>query len=203
MPWLKNRIQLRKMSGNQLYPVFLKLDQLQLLIVGGGAVAAEKLHFLHKSSPNAKVTIVAKELNQQTRTLAQELNAVVLEREFTVQDVSGFDLVIAATNDRALNEEIWKAAKSHKILINVADTPDLCDFYMGGIVTRGDLKIAISTNGKSPTFAKRLREFLEDILPEATDDLIQHLHEYRNQVKGNFEEKVKSLNALTQSLIKK
>jgi precorrin-2 dehydrogenase/sirohydrochlorin ferrochelatase len=74
---------------------------------------------------------------------------------------------------------------------------------MGGIVTRGDLKIAISTNGKSPTLAKRIREFLEDILPEETNDLIQNLHTFRKQVKTSFEEKVKTLNDLTASLLKK
>ena len=191
------------MSGNQLYPVFLRLDKLKLLVVGGGAVAEEKLRFLHKSSPNAQVTIVAKELRSDVFAIAELLSAQVFTRPFEDADVIGFDLIIAATNDRLLNEQIWKAAKANSILINVADTPDLCDFYMGGIVTRGDLKIAISTNGKSPTLAKRIREFLEDILPEETDDLIQNLNTFRKHVKTSFEEKVKTLNDLTASLIKK
>jgi precorrin-2 dehydrogenase/sirohydrochlorin ferrochelatase len=190
------------MSGNQLYPVFLRLDKLKLLVVGGGAVAEEKLRFLHKSSPNAQVSIVAKEVRNDVIAIAELLSAQVFTRPFEDVDVKGFDLIIAATNDRALNEQIWKAAKANGILINVADTPDLCDFYMGGIVTRGDLKIAISTNGKSPTLAKRIREFLEDILPEETDDLIQNLNAFRKQVKTSFAEKVKTLNDLTASLIK-
>jgi len=88
-------------------------------------------------------------------------------------------------------------------LINVADTPELCDFYLGSIVTKGDLKIAISTNGKSPTLSKRIREFFEAILPENIDELILNLHDYRNTLKGNFEEKVNKLNEITSSFLKK
>lgn len=189
--------------SNQLYPVFLKMDQLQLLVVGGGAVAAEKLGFLYKSSPNANVTVVAKELNEEVKILCTKLNAVVYVREFEEGDVNGFDLMIAATADKELNRLVWQTAKAKRILINVADTPELCDFYLGGIVTKGDLKIAVSTNGKSPTLAKRIREFLEDVLPDETDALLQNLHEYRSQLKTDFESKVKKLNELTSSLIRK
>jgi len=191
------------MSGNQLYPVFLRLDKLQILVVGGGAVAEEKLRFLHKSSPNALVTIIAKEFRDDVLAIANQLNAKIYSRSFEVDDVKPFDIIIVATNDKDLNQAIWQAAKESNKLINVADTPELCDFYMGGIVTRGDLKIAISTNGKSPTLAKRIREFLEDVLPENTDELIQNLHTFRNQIKASFEDKVKTLNALTVSLIRK
>lgn len=189
------------MSNNQLYPVFMRLDKLQLLVVGGGAVAEEKLRFLQKSSPNAQVTIIAKAIRNEVQVLGNKLNAKVLTRAFEESDVKGFDLIIAATNNKELNKQIWLTAKVNRILINVADTPELCDFYMGGIVTRGDLKIAISTNGKSPTLAKRIREFLEEILPDDTDTLIQNLHTFRKQIKTGFAEKVKTLNDLTASLL--
>ena len=85
--------------------------------------------------------------------------------------------------------------------MNVADTPDLCDFYMGSIVTRGSLKVAISTNGKSPTFAKRFRQVLEEILPHDTDDLLRNLKVIRDRLKGGFEYKVKELNRITSTLV--
>lgn len=191
------------MSGNQLYPIFLKMDRLQLLVVGGGLVATEKLTFLHKSSPNANVTIVAKELNEGAQDVAEKLNAKIIIKAFEKSDVDGFDLIIAATNDRNLNEQVWEIARLKQILINVADMPDLCDFYLGGIVTKGDLKIAISTNGKSPTLAKRIREFLEQVLPDEVDDLIQNLNAYRATLKSSFDEKVKSLNEITSVFNKK
>ena len=87
--------------------------------------------------------------------------------------------------------------------MNVADNPPLCDFYMGSIVTRGDLKVAISTNGKSPTFSKRFRQLLEDILPNETSELLDNLKVFRDQLKGDFEQKVKDLNHLTKTLIER
>jgi precorrin-2 dehydrogenase/sirohydrochlorin ferrochelatase len=108
-------------------------------------------------------------------------------------------LVIAATADKTLNESNLSRSKRKKYLINVADTPELCDFYLGSIVTKGDLKIAISTNGKSPTLSKRIREFFEEMLPENINDLILNLNEYRKTLKGNFEEKVSALNEITKS----
>lgn len=189
-------------QGNQLYPIFLKMDKLQMLVVGGGMVSAEKLGFLHKSSPNANVTIVAIELNSDVEEIAVKLNAKVRMKAFEPSDVDGFDIIIAATNDKELNRQVWEIARLKQILINVADTPDLCDFYLGGIVTKGDLKVAISTNGKSPTMAKRIREFLEDVLPNEMDDLLQNMQAYRSTLKATFEEKVKALNDIT-SVFKK
>jgi len=74
---------------------------------------------------------------------------------------------------------------------------------MGGIVTKGNVKIAISTNGKSPTTAKRLRQFFEDVLPDNIDDLVQNLNEYRKTIKGDFEKKVEVLNEFTKGLVKR
>ena len=127
----------------------------------------------------------------------------ILQREFEAKDIEGKDLVIAATNIRSLNEEVQQLSKKRGVLVNVADTPDLCDFYLGSIVTRGDLKVAISTNGKSPTFAKRFRQFLESFLPQNTGRLLQNLHLYRKELKGDFEYKVSVLNKLTEGLLQK
>jgi siroheme synthase-like protein len=114
----------------------------------------------------------------------------------------GYDLIIIAVNNRNLSEEIYRAAKQAGILANVADTPDLCDFYLGSIVQKGHLKIAISTNGKSPTMAKRLRQWFETILPEELDSLLEKLYKYRNTIKGDFAEKVKRMDALTSEITK-
>ena len=88
-------------------------------------------------------------------------------------------------------------------MVNVADNPPLCDFYMGGIVTKGNLKIAISTNGKSPTLAKRMRQWLEGFLPEETDVLLDKLYKYRKSLKGDFDQKIVAMNALTEKLLEK
>jgi siroheme synthase-like protein len=86
-------------------------------------------------------------------------------------------------------------------LLNVADKSTLCDFYLGGVVTKGDLKLAISTNGKSPVMAKRLRQFFEAELPETLDEVIHELQELRLKLNGSFNKKLERLNALTKELI--
>jgi len=185
---------------NTLYPIFLKTENFQIIIVGGGIVGTEKLSFILKNSPDANITVVAKEISEEIRsTVDRRPSIVLIEKAFEPSDLDNKQLVIAATADKALNESIYRAAKAKTILINVADTPELCDFYLGSIVTKGDLKIAISTNGKSPTLSKRIREFFEDILPDNINELILNLNEYRKTLKGNFEEKVDKLNEITAS----
>ena len=193
-------------TTNPLYPIFLKLHELDLLLVGAGEVGHEKLFFILKNSPGANVTIVAPWISPKIEALlaANPGHKVTFrQRAFEPTDVVGFQLVIAATNDRRLNESVREAAKAWGALVNVADTPDLCDFYLGGVVTKGDLKIAISTNGKSPTFAKRLRQLLEEALPANTPSLLNHLHSLRNKLTGDFTQKVDQLNDLTASLVER
>jgi precorrin-2 dehydrogenase/sirohydrochlorin ferrochelatase len=191
-------------SGNQLFPVFFRLDQLQLLIVGGGNVAMEKLSFLFKNSDNANVKLVALEIKEDIKEIASRYpNLKLIQKAYEASDLEGIDLAIAATSMKELNEQIRKDAKQKKILINVADTPDSCDFYLGSIVKKGDLKIAISTNGKSPTFAKRMRELLEDAIPDNISHVLDDLRQIRDHLKGDLAEKMKKLNEITSVMTKK
>lgn len=192
-------------NRNPLYPIFLKLHTLNMLIVGAGEVGFEKLSFILKSSPDAKITVVAPWVNPEILGLLDSLpnhKVNIIRRKFEANDVDGNDLIIAATNLKELNLEVKKYAKAAGKLINVADTPDECDFYLGSIVTRGNLKVAISTNGKSPTFAKRFRQVLEEILPENTGDLLSNLKVVRDRLKGDFAYKVEKLNEITADLIR-
>lgn len=194
-----------ELKNNPLYPVFFKLDKLKMLIVGAGEVGHEKLHFILKSSPNANIDIVAPWAGEPVKELIDsgKYNLNWHPKEFAPEDINGHDLIVAATNITAVNHAVHKEAKAKSKLINVADTPDLCDFYLGSIVTRGDLKVAISTNGKSPTFAKRFRQLLEEMLPDNTDEILQNLKVIRDQLVGDFDYKVKELNRITKSLIEK
>lgn len=189
---------------NQLYPVFLKLDQLRILLVGAGNVGLEKLHSLLANSPAANITIVAPDVREGVSKLIDKHPSCDIEqREFEASDLDNKDLVILATDDPSLHQSIQVLAKERGVLINVADTPGLCDFYLGSIVQKGNLKIAISTNGKSPTAARRIREVLSEALPHELDEVIENLHKVRNKLNGNFEYKVKRLNAITRVLVDK
>jgi len=188
---------------NHLYPIFLKANQLNILIVGGGHVAEEKLHFLLKSSPDAKVSLVSPEFEKETLELAKRFDVELIEDTYRKTYLKGKHIVIATTNSPEVNMEVYKDCRAQSTLINVADNPPYCDFYMGGIVTKGNVKVAISTNGKSPTVAKRLRQFFEEVIPEDVNDLVNNLNTYRKTIKGNFEKKVQTLNEVTKGLIKK
>ncbi|HYC84667.1 MAG TPA: bifunctional precorrin-2 dehydrogenase/sirohydrochlorin ferrochelatase [Chryseosolibacter sp.] len=183
---------------NNLFPVFLKLEELDTLIVGGGNVALEKVQALLKSSPMATITLVAPEIRNEIRQLSVGNRRLhLVERNFRVRDLQRKDLVILATDNHSLHIRIRTLARKKRVLINVADTPELCDFYLGSIVTKGHIKIGISTNGKSPTIAKRLREYFEEILPDDTSDLLDKMQKIRKTIKGEFREKVRALNEIT------
>lgn len=190
------------MEGNTLFPVFLKLDRLRTLVVGGGAVGLEKLQAILKNSPNARVKLVAIEVKEEIYELARLHPRVhIIRRAFHIADLSGIDILVLATDIWETNLVIKYLAKKKRILTNVADTPELCDFYLGSTVRKGNLKIGISTNGQSPTFAKRFRQVLEEVLPDDTDELLGNLKAIRDSLKGNFGYKVEKLNQYTASLV--
>ena len=191
------------MERNNLYPIFLKTQQLQILIVGGGFVALEKMSFLLKSSPDANVTLIAPFFRDETKEFAQKFHIQMIDDSYNKGYLKNKQIVIATTDNIDVNIQVYQDCKSKNILVNVADNPPFCDFYMGGIVTKGNVKIAISTNGKSPTTAKRLRQFFEEVIPEEIDDLVKNINEYRKTIKGNFEEKVEKLNEFTKILVEK
>jgi precorrin-2 dehydrogenase/sirohydrochlorin ferrochelatase len=189
---------------NELYPVFLKVHQLETLLVGAGFVGLEKLTFLLKSSPHATVTVVSVEISDEIREIARDNPRIrLIQDAYHPRYLEQKHMVIAATNFPEVNKMIYKDAKERYLLVNVADTPEYCDFYLGGIVTKGNVKIAISTNGKSPTTAKRLRQLLEETIPEDINEMVENINKYRDTLKGDFEYKVEALNKLTEGLIKK
>ncbi|RYY14334.1 MAG: bifunctional precorrin-2 dehydrogenase/sirohydrochlorin ferrochelatase [Cytophagaceae bacterium] len=186
---------------NPLFPAFLKLENLRVLLVGGGNVGLEKLTAILRNSPNTAVTVVSLSFLTELRALAARYPRVQLvQRGYAEADLDSHDIVFAATDDPALHRVIKAAARQRRLLVNVADTPDLCDFYLSSVVVKGQLKVAVSTNGKSPTVGKRLRAVLEDTLPEELDDMLAQMTVIRNRLAGDFAAKVKSLNAVTAEL---
>jgi precorrin-2 dehydrogenase/sirohydrochlorin ferrochelatase len=189
------------MERNELYPIFLKMHQVNMLIVGGGNVGLEKLSFLLKSSPNANVEVVAPRFLPELVDLVNKHDSVKLTmKKFKKKMLKKRHMIIACTDDLEVNKRIFELCRERYLICNIADTPELCDYYLGGIVTKGNVKIAISTNGKSPTTAKRLREFFEEIIPEDISQMVLNLNEYRKTLKGDFEEKVQRMNEVTASL---
>jgi siroheme synthase-like protein len=195
-------IQDEKDLGNQLFPVFLKLNELHTVMVGAGNVGLEKLTAILNNSVYAKVTVIAENIVPAMHLLSADFQGInIIQKSFTATDLDNADIVVAATNNNELNEHIRQAAHQRKLLINVADEPELCDFYLGSIVQKGDLKIGISTNGKSPTVAKRIKEVLNEGLPNELNITLQQINNVRNSLTGDFAAKVKKLNEVTAILV--
>ncbi len=195
---------LKSKETNRLFPIFLKLEKLRLLIVGGGYVGMEKLTAVIQNSPFTNIKLIATSICQEIKDFSQQhKNILLLERPYDPVDLDEADVVIVAVNDKLVSQLIQQDAKNKNRLINVADTPELCDFYLGSIVKKGNLKIAISTNGKSPTIAKRLKEMLSESLPEQVDELLDNMQSIRGKLNGNFSERITRLNDITKVLASK
>ena len=191
-------------ASNHLFPVFLKLEELNLLIIGGGNVGLEKLLAVLHNAPATNIRLVAISIIDAVRELAfKHKNVQLVEKAFDVTDLENIDLVILAINDKEESKRICQVVKENGLLVNVADKPELCDFYLGSIVKKGNLKIAISTNGKSPTIAKRLKETFDETLPNELDDVLNNMSTIRNSLNGDFAEKVNELNKITGILASK
>jgi len=187
---------------NNLFPIFLKLEDLRVLLIGAGNVGSEKLQAIVSNAPKTKVKVVAKEVAESFSALANQHSAIeIITAEYNVSFLDDCDIVISAVNDLQLSEQIRNHAKQKGKLINAADKPELCDFYLGSIVTKGNLKLAISTNGKSPTIAKRLKEIFNELLPEELDEVLNNIQQIREKLKGDFQNKVQQLNEITKVLV--
>lgn len=189
---------------NTLFPIFVKPDQINILLVGGGPIGLEKFQAIIHNNDQAKVTVIAREICCEFKIILMQYAQVKFEeRDFVELDLDHKHLVMLATNNHELNDQIRALASARFILLNAADKPQLCDFYLGSIVKKGNLKIAISTNGKSPTIAKRVKELLQNMLPEEIDDTLELMSQLRDQLKGDFQAKVTALNEHTKSLVER
>ncbi|HEY1660470.1 MAG TPA: bifunctional precorrin-2 dehydrogenase/sirohydrochlorin ferrochelatase [Candidatus Sulfotelmatobacter sp.] len=144
---------------SSLFPMFLKLEGKRCLVVGAGTVGAPKI--VRLAETGARVSVIALEAREEINELAGEKKIVLELRAFEANDLDGKFLAVVATASPALNQAIYEEAQRRGVLCNVVDVPELCDFYYPAVVQRGDLQIAISTNGQSPSLAQKLRQQLE------------------------------------------
>jgi precorrin-2 dehydrogenase len=149
----------------QYYPIFLNIKERSCLVVGGGDVGTRKVEMLLKCG--ASVTIVSSDATEKLKHLSKEQRIRLIIRKYTSSDLENRFLVIGATNDEQLNQQISMDAEKQKLLCNIVDRPAVCNFILPAIVQQGDLVMAISTSGKSPAFAKKLRKDLENQFDEA------------------------------------
>ncbi len=163
-----------------LLPIFLKLEGRPALLVGAGTVALDKIGSLLKTG--VRLRVIAPHARQEIRQLAAEGKLQWLQRPFDPADMDGNFIVIAATDDPAVNAAVYREALERNILCNSVDDIPNCDFFFGSVVRRGDLQIAISTAGESPAFAQRLRREIDQQLPNDLGPWLENLGQLRREI---------------------
>src|SRR5438477_87099 len=163
-----------------LFPMFLKLEGRSCLVVGAGTVGEPKIRSLLDAG--ASVRVIAPRITTAVAGWVQAGTIAWEAREFNTSDFNGVFLVIAATSSREVNEAIFLEAQRRNILCNVVDDPEHCDFYYPAVVRRGDLQLAISTNGHSPALAQRIRRELEIQFGPEYGEWLEELARIRQQL---------------------
>jgi precorrin-2 dehydrogenase/sirohydrochlorin ferrochelatase len=178
---------IRKEEGRteaELYPAFLKLDGRRCLVVGGGPVAFQKVRELLRCG--ARVLAVSLEWSAEFASIGEDAGLTRQTRPFAASDLDGVLLVVAATDDRALQLEIADIAEQRSLLCNIVDVPDLCGYYVPASLRRGALTVSVSTNGWSPLFAVALRDRLAEQLGPQIGEALEHLREARTIVRALY-----------------
>jgi precorrin-2 dehydrogenase / sirohydrochlorin ferrochelatase len=160
--------------------MFVKLDGHQVLVVGAGRVGEPKIRGLLPTG--ARIHVVALEASEAVREWARSRQITLEERGFVLSDLDNISLVVVATSSRELNELVFSEANARRILCNVVDVPEQCDFYYPAVVQRGDLQIAISTSGQSPSLARRIRHQLERQFGPGYAQWVAELGETRRKI---------------------
>jgi siroheme synthase-like protein len=179
-------------------PIFIDLKDKPVLLVGGGAVAREKLEKLIQAE--AHVRVIARALTPETRQLLVQHQLPFEERPFFANDVAGHVLVISAVNDSSVHARVAAAARARGILVNAVDEPASADFFFGAQIERGPLQIAISTQGLFPGVARALRLWLEEALPQELSDELGQLAVLRKNVRQLIPDPTQRMRRLKEQL---
>lgn len=165
----------------EMYPIFLRLEGRPVLVVGAGAVAARKIEAL--LAAGAEVHVIAPDISAQVEALAKQGKVSLEQRPFRRNDCDGAFLVVAATGQSVVNRAIRNEAERLGVLINSVDDPDNCNFHVPALVRVGDLRIAVSTQGKAPLVSGLVRAWLERVIPAQIAGLVEETEALRRQLK--------------------
>jgi len=160
------------------FPAFIKLDDLDILIVGGGNIALEKLEHLLDFTKNIK--IIAPDISKSMQKVIDDNNLTSFKRKYIKGDIKDIGVVIVAVDDIYLQREIYEESKTYiNCLCNSVDSVSYCDFIFPSYIKKDDLTIAVSTSGSSPAVAKYLRKFLQEIIPNNIGEFLKQMKDYR------------------------
>lgn len=175
------------------FPAYFNLKNRKVLLVGGGKIALEKLEKLLDFTQ--EIDVIAKEFSHDFMLLAEEKKLSMQKRAYEKGDILAYDIVIVATDTDILHKSIYQESRRSRVLVNSVDNSAYCDFIFPSYIKKGDLTISVSTAGASPAMAKRLRIYIEKLIPPSLESFLKELKKLRKTMpKGRermrfFEEK--------------
>lgn len=162
------------------YPIYLELGGRRVVLIGGGAVALRKAQAL--LAAGARLVVIAERVDDMLEALCRGSDTEVVKAPYSKNYLAGAILAVAATNNHQLNKQIYQDCQELEVLCNVVDVPELCDFFVPAVVKRGDLQIAISTEGQCPAYAGHVRKKLEEIFTVEHGQFLTELETFRKQI---------------------
>ena len=162
------------------YPIFLELKGRRVVVIGGGTVAVRKVQSL--LAAKARLVVVAEHIDKMMTALCKSKNTELIKSKYSKEYLAEAVLAIAATNNHKLNQQIYKDCQELEVLCNIVDEPEFCDFYVPAVVRRGDLQIAIGTEGHCPAYAGHIRKKLEKIFVEEHGQFLAELQRIRKKI---------------------
>lgn len=170
------------------FPISIHLEDKLVVVVGGGEIACRRIESLLKCG--ARIKVVSPEVLPRIVFLDQSGQLSLDKRPYRRGDVKGALVALTATDDREVNQLVWEDAQRYGVLLNTADEPALCDFIMPALVRRGDLTVAISTEGKSPALASNIRRRIDEMLGPEYGKLLDVLGHWRLRLRKRFTDPV-------------
>jgi precorrin-2 dehydrogenase/sirohydrochlorin ferrochelatase len=178
----------------------MDMQNLKVLLVGGGYIATEKLEKLIDFTKN--ITVITIDVENDAQKIIEENSLTLKKRPYKTGDINNFDIVIVATDTVELHKEIYEESRDKRVLVNSVDNTDYCDFIFPSYVQKGDLTIAFSTGGSSPAFAKHIRRHFEKIIPNTVGEFLQKMKSLRSEIpKGK--ERMKHFDKMVEEYFKK
>ena len=167
-------------SRVSFFPSYINLTNKKILLIGGGNIALEKLEKLTDFSKD--ITVITKDISSKFLDFTKLHNIPIENRAYKKGDIDGFDIVVVATNEVSLHKKIFNESRDSRVLVNSVDNTAYCDFIFPSYIKKGDLTISISTSGASPAMAKRIRVYIEKLIPSNIIEFLREMREFRKSM---------------------
>lgn len=171
---------MNRIESNTYFPILLNMNRFPVLVIGGGAIAYQKVNSLLKF--NSDVTVLSPDLNSKIKEFLDKNLIKYINDYYSLKYLTDYKVVISATNNKSVNKKVYSDCENYNILLNVVDDPELCDFILPANIQRGNLTVSVSSQGKAPFYAKHFKSILESVISQEEAEIINLAEKLRNRL---------------------